>query len=208
MKVEKGNKIKVEYEGKFDDGTVFDASSIHGNPLEFVAGKGHVVPGFDNAVVGMVLNEEKEITITPEDGYGPINAELSKEVPRDQLPKDEEPKVGMMLGVGLPNGQQVPAMITNVTEDKVTIDLNHPLAGKTLHFKIKVVDISEATEEDLKEEEEEGCCGSGHCGSHSEEGKEKEGCCGGGHFSSSDGDENDEDDEKSDVEETPESKPE
>ena len=183
MKVEKGNKVKVEYEGKFDDGSVFDSSKTHGKPLEFIAGEGHVVPGFDNAIVGMEKDEEKEITIKPEEGYGPINAELSKEVPRDQLPKDQEPKMGMMLAVGLPNGQQVPATITKVSDDKITIDLNHPLAGKTLHFKIKVIDIVEVSEEDLKkmQEEQEGGCGSGQCGSHSEEKMEKDGCCGGGH---------------------------
>ncbi len=179
MKVEEGNKVKVEYEGKFDDGSVFDSSKTHGKPLEFIAGKGMVVPGFDKAVVGMDKDEEKEITIKPEDAYGPINAELSKEVPRSQLPKDQEPKVGMMLSVGLPNGQQVPATITKVSDDKITIDLNHPLAGKTLHFKIKVIEITEVSEEDLKKTKE-GVCGDGECGSHSEDnmGKDR---CGGGH---------------------------
>ncbi len=187
MKVEKGNKVQVEYEGKFDDGTVFDSSKTHGKPLEFIAGKGLVVPGFDNAVVGMEEGEEKEFTIKPEEGYGQINAQMVQEVPKEQLPKEQEPKVGMVLGVGLPNGQQIPARITKVTEDKVTIDLNHPLAGKTLHFKIKVVKVEEISEEDLKkmeEAKEEGCgnggCGSGACGSHSEEKMEKEGCCNGG----------------------------
>ncbi|NQV91484.1 peptidylprolyl isomerase [Candidatus Woesearchaeota archaeon] len=215
MKVEKGNKVKVEYEGKFDDGSVFDSSKTHGKPLEFIAGQGHVVPGFDNAIVGMDKDEEKEITITPEDGYGPINAELTKEVPRDQLPKDQDPKVGMMLAVSLPNGQQVPATITNVTEEKVTIDLNHPLAGKTLHFKIKVVDITEVSEEELKKMEEahkkmeEGGCGDGGCGSEecgSSSDEKEDGCGDGTCGSHSDDNQDDETSEESDVKETSESK--
>ena len=157
MEVKKGNKIKVEYEGKLEDGTVFDASSKHGKPLEFQAGSGMVIPGFYNAVIGMKKDEEKEITIKPEDAYGMPNAEMVKKVPKEQFPKDKEIKVGMMLGLGLPTGQQIPATIKEVGEKEVTLDMNHPLAGKTLKFKIKIVDISEG--EECKEGDENcGCC--------------------------------------------------
>ncbi|MDO8510798.1 MAG: peptidylprolyl isomerase [Nanoarchaeota archaeon] len=140
--VAKGDKIKVDYTGTFDDGTVFDASEKHGQPLEFEAGSGQVIKGFDDAVLGMNEGQEKKITITPAEAYGEVKAELNKKVPRKQLPQDQEPKVGMVLAVGLPNGQQFPARIVAVTADDVTIDLNHPLAGKTLHFRIKVAEIS------------------------------------------------------------------
>lgn len=142
VSVKKGNKVKVDYKGTFDDGTVFDASEKHGQPLEFEVGSGQVIKGFDEAVMGMKKGEEKNITLPPVEAYGEVKAELRKKVPRQQLPQDQEPKVGMILSVGLPNGMQFPARIVEVTKDEVTIDLNHPLAGKTLHFKIKIVDFS------------------------------------------------------------------
>lgn len=144
MEVKKGNKVKVEYTGTFDDGTVFDASSNHGQTLEFEVGSGQVIKGFDDAVLGMKKGEEKKIDIPAKEAYGEVRSELHKKVPRKQLPQDQEPKVGMILAVGMPNGQQFPARIIAVTKDDVTIDLNHPLAGKTLHFKIKVADVSAA----------------------------------------------------------------
>jgi peptidylprolyl isomerase len=140
--IEKGNKVKVEYTGTFEDGEVFDSSQKHGKPLEFEVGAGQMIKGFDDAVVGMSKDEEKEITLSPEQAYGQQNDELKKTVPKDQLPKDQEPQVGMVLGVNLPNGQQFPARIVDVNEKEVVIDLNHPLAGKTLKFKIKIVDVN------------------------------------------------------------------
>jgi len=141
MIVKKGNKVKVDYTGTFDDGVVFDASEKHGQPLEFEVGTGQVIKGFDDAVLGMKKGEEKKIVISAAEAYGEVRRELHKKVPRAQLPQDQEPKVGMILAVGLPNGQQFPARIVEVTKEDVTIDLNHPLAGKTLHFKIKVAEI-------------------------------------------------------------------
>ncbi|MEK6939175.1 MAG: peptidylprolyl isomerase [Nanoarchaeota archaeon] len=132
----------MDYTGTFDDGTVFDESEKHGQPLEFEVGSGQVIKGFDDAVMGMKNGEEKKIVIPPAEAYGEVKAELRKKVPRKQLPQDQEPKVGMVLAVGLPNGMQFPARIMEVTTDDVTIDLNHPLAGKTLHFKIKVVNVA------------------------------------------------------------------
>lgn len=92
----------------------------------------------------MKKGDEKEITLKPEEGYGQPNPELVKKVPKDQLPKEQEPKVGMILAINLPTGQQVPAKITDVSDNEVTIDLNHPMAGKTLKFKIKLVDVTSA----------------------------------------------------------------
>ena len=142
MIVKKGSKIKVDYTGTFDDGTVFDASEKHGQPLEFEVGSGQVIKGFDDAVVGMKKGEEKTITIPAGEAYGELRSELHKKVPRKQLPQDQEPKVGMILAVGLPNGQQFPARILAVTKDDVTIDLNHPLAGKRLHFKMVLKEVA------------------------------------------------------------------
>jgi peptidylprolyl isomerase len=140
--VKKGDKVKIEYTGSFDDGTVFDSSEKHDKPLEFEAGAGQVIKGFDNAVVGMKKGEEKSIKIAPEEAYGHVNPELVKQLPRERLPKEQEPQPGMVLIIGLPNGAQLPAKIVDVKDGIVTIDLNHPLAGKTLNFKCKVVDIN------------------------------------------------------------------
>jgi FKBP-type peptidyl-prolyl cis-trans isomerase 2 len=142
MKVEKGNKVKVEYEGKLEDGTVFDSSKTHGQPLEFEVGAGQLIKGFDEAVIGMAKDEEKEITLSPAEAYGEPNPQMQKEFPRAQLPPEPEPKVGMVLMMAMANGQQIPAKIKEVKDDVVVLDLNHPLAGKTLVFKIKVVEIS------------------------------------------------------------------
>lgn len=141
MVVEKGNMIKVEYTGSFEDGEVFDASERHGQPLEFKAGEGMVVPGFDAAVIGMDVDEEKTVTLQPEEAYGPRNDQAIQKVPKDKFPA--EAKEGMMIGVPLPNGQQMPAKIEKIDDKEVTIDMNHPMAGKVLVFKIKVVEIGE-----------------------------------------------------------------
>ncbi len=141
MPVKKGDKIKVDYTGTLDDGTVFDTSEGK-EPLEFEAGTGKVIKGFDEAIVGMEKGEEKEVKIKPEEAYGIPNPEMLKKIPKENLPKEPEPKTGMMLMLKSPDGQQFPAKITEVSEKDVTIDLNHPLAGKTLNFKVKVVEIS------------------------------------------------------------------
>jgi len=143
MVVKKGDKIKVDYEGSLEDGKVFDASSKHGKPLEFEAGEGVVVKGFDEAVIGMSVGEEKTVTLKPEDAYGEPNEMAIQTVPKDKFPA--EGKVGMMVGVPLPNGQQIPARITKINDKEVTLDMNHLLAGKTLIFKIKIVEIIQSS---------------------------------------------------------------
>lgn len=142
MPVKKGDKVTVEYEGKLQDGTVFDSSENHDEPLEFEVGGQNLMEGFENAVIGMEKGEEKEFQLKPDEAYGEYNDQLIKQVPKNQLPQDEEIEAGMMLVMGLPNGIQIPAQIVEVTDDTVTIDLNHPLAGKILNFKIKLVEIA------------------------------------------------------------------
>ena len=139
MVVKKGDKIRVEYEGKLESGEVFDASSKHGDALAFEAGAGAVVSGFDVAVIGMDVGEEKTVTLKPGEAYGEPNEMAIQKVPRDKFPA--EAKEGMMIGVPLPNGQQVPARIVKIDDKEVTIDMNHLLAGKVLVFWIKVVSV-------------------------------------------------------------------
>ncbi len=141
MPVKKGDKVKVEYTGTFEEGKVFDSSKSHGKPLEFVAGGGQVVPGFDNAVIGMEKGDEKDVKIQPSEAYGDPNPDLVKKLPREQFPKDIKLKPGLMLGLMQPGIGQMPAKVVAVNDNEVTLDLNHPLVGKVLNFKIKVVDI-------------------------------------------------------------------
>ncbi|MFH1359265.1 MAG: peptidylprolyl isomerase, partial [archaeon] len=119
------------------------------------------------AVIGMEKDQEKEFTLKPEEAYGEYNKDLKKDIPREMLPKDQEPKKGMMLAMQTPDGRQIPAVIQEVTDKNITIDLNHPLAGKKLTFKIKVIDIKKAPEQKECECEDEECeaeeCGDEGC---------------------------------------------
>lgn len=139
--VQTGSKVKIEYEGRLDDGIIFD-SSIGKDPLEVTVGEGMLIPGFEDALLGMQQGEKKEIRIVPQDAYGPVHPQLIQKVPRTALPKGSEPKPGMMITLKNQNtGQTVPARISEVSADSITIDLNHPLAGKALNFKIKILEI-------------------------------------------------------------------
>ena len=111
MPIKNGDKVKVEYEGKLENGEIFDSTQHgdHSHPLEFEVGAGQIIPGFDKAVLGMEDGEEKQITLQPKDAYGSLNPDLIKKIPRDQLPK-EELKAGMMLALSIPNGAQIPAI--------------------------------------------------------------------------------------------------
>ena len=139
--IKEGDKIKVEYTGKYN---LWDChySEKHGKPLEFEVGAGKVIKGFDAGVIGMKKTQKKKITITPEQGYGQVRKELLKKVPIEKIPSEKPLKAGMILVVGLPNGNKIPAKITKIDKKEVTIDLNHPLAGKTLTFDVKIVEIN------------------------------------------------------------------
>lgn len=138
----KGDKVKVEYVGSLEDGTVFDSSEMHNEPLEFVVGTGQLIKGFDDAVVGMKIGEEKEIRLPPEEAYGAHNPEFVKDMPRECFPQDQDIQPGMMFMVALQDGRQIPVRISQVSEETITVDLNPPLAGKTLVFKIKLLEIA------------------------------------------------------------------
>jgi FKBP-type peptidyl-prolyl cis-trans isomerase 2 len=143
MAIKSGDKIKIEYEGSLDDGTIFDSSEKQGKPLEFTIGQNQIIPGLEKEIIGMEKEEEKQINILAKDAYGEKREELFKKIPKKQLPEGLEPKKGIVLGLQAPNGQQFPAPIIDVSEDEITIDLNHPLAGKNLNFKVKIINIEE-----------------------------------------------------------------
>jgi peptidylprolyl isomerase len=132
-----GDTVKVAYTGKFEDGTVFDSSAEHG-PMEFTIGKGQVVPGFENAIIGMELGDLKTATIAAGDAYGEHREDLLLVVDRDKLPADLNPAVGEQLELRRPDGQAILVTIAEVTDTNITLDANHPLAGKNLVFEIEL----------------------------------------------------------------------
>lgn len=140
-----GDKVQVHYEGRLDDGTTFDSSRGR-EPIEFTIGEGEVVPGFEQAVTGMTAGEKKTTTIAAENAYGERMDDLMFSVSRDQVPDGMEVRVGDQLSVGLPSGETVPMQVAGVDDDSVTLDANHPLAGKDLTFDLELVNIEEKTD--------------------------------------------------------------
>lgn len=136
----KGNRVKVHYTGKLQDGTIFD-SSIEREPLEFVVGDGNMIKGFDKAVEGMQKGETVTANIPSSEAYGERRADMMVDVPIDQVPENINPTVGQQLSIQQANGQAMPVVVTAVSEDKITLDANHPLAGKDLTFEINLVEI-------------------------------------------------------------------
>jgi FKBP-type peptidyl-prolyl cis-trans isomerase 2 len=141
MPVKQGDKVKIEYEGTLNDGTVFDSTKNHGFPLKFKVGNGQFLDGFENAVLGMEVGEEKTIDLSPSEAYGEYNPDLVRIVRRDNIPTEKELSLGMLLILNTPNGKQYPTKIINIIEDEITLDMNHPLAGIALNFKIKLLAI-------------------------------------------------------------------
>lgn len=135
-----GDTVRIHYTGTLATGEPFD-SSMGRDPLEFTLGSGQVIPGFDTGVAGMAPGESKRITIPAADAYGPRMEEMTMEVPRAQLPAEADPQVGDQLVVGTASGEQFPVVITAVTDDSVTLDANHPLAGQDLTFDLTLVEI-------------------------------------------------------------------
>ncbi|MFQ4143102.1 peptidylprolyl isomerase [Chlorogloeopsis sp. ULAP02] len=135
-----GDTVKVHYTGKLDDGTVFDSSSGR-DPLQFSIGEGIVIPGFEEAVVGMSPGESKTTNISAEQAYGPYRPELVMIVERQRIPTDVSLEVGQLLQISQSSGQAIPVVVTNVSEAEVTLDANHPLAGQELIFDIQLVEI-------------------------------------------------------------------
>jgi FKBP-type peptidyl-prolyl cis-trans isomerase 2 len=137
-----GDTVKVHYTGKLDDGTVFDTSEGT-QPLVFKIGEGRIIPGFENGVLGMEEGESREISVPPEEAYGDRQDALVRKFPRDQLPPSINPEIGQRLQMRRADGETVEVFISDLDEESVTIDANHPLAGKTLHFEIRLVGIGE-----------------------------------------------------------------
>jgi peptidylprolyl isomerase len=137
--IKEGNKVTVHYTGKFEDGNVFDSSNGK-DPIEFVVGQNQVIPGFEGAVMGLDKGGSTTVTVEPAQGYGEFREDLILSLPADQVPADAQ--VGANLQGQDPTGNMVNVTIKEINEKTVTLDANHPLAGKTLTFDIEVVDFA------------------------------------------------------------------
>ncbi|HET7320914.1 MAG TPA: peptidylprolyl isomerase [Longimicrobiaceae bacterium] len=135
-----GDTVRIHYTGTLDDGTVFD-SSREREPLEFTLGEGRVIAGFDDAVTGMEPGESKSVHIPADQAYGPRRDELTMTVDRSEFPPQITPETGMQLQMQAPNGPPMVVTVTDIEDDKVTLDANHPLAGKDLNFDLELVEI-------------------------------------------------------------------
>ena len=135
-----GDTVRVHYTGKLEDGTVFD-SSLDRDPVEFTLGARQVIPGFEQAVVGMSPGESKTVEVPADQAYGPYREELVQEIDRELVPEDLKLEVGQQLALRLSPGRSIRVTVTKLTESKVTLDANHPLAGKDLTFDLQLVEI-------------------------------------------------------------------
>jgi peptidylprolyl isomerase len=140
QQVKKGDKVKVHYHGRLTSGETFDKSEGR-EPLEFEVGSGMVIKGFDDGVTGMAIGDKKTINIPFDEAYGPRNPDMVIEMPKDRFPKDMEVEIGMPLGMSDGQGQQFQVVVTEIKDDSVTLDANHPLAGKDLIFDLELVSI-------------------------------------------------------------------
>lgn len=142
QKAEDGKFISVHYTGTLANGEVFDASKEN-EPLEFEMGGGNLIQGFENAVRGMDINESKTFTLNPSQAYGERDENLLRAFNRSDVPAEMDPEVGQVVALQSAQGQKIPARISEVTDEQITVDLNHPLAGQDLTFEVTVVAVSD-----------------------------------------------------------------
>lgn len=139
-KAKTGDTVLVHYTGTLEDGSVFDSSEER-SPLEFQLGDRNIIPGFQDAVVGMEPGDTKKTEVSPEQAYGPRRMDMVLEFDRSEVPASMNPEPGHQLELRTDGGQSVPARIVDVDDAKITVDANHPLAGETLNFEIRLMEI-------------------------------------------------------------------
>ena len=138
--VKHGDTMKIHYTGKLEDGTIFDTSAKR-DPLQFIIGAGQVVSGFEQAIVGMNPSESKTVKVPADKAYGPHREEMVLVVDRNKIPKNLKLELGQELQIPQEDGQKTIVAVTNISESSVTLDANHPLAGKDLTFDIQLIEI-------------------------------------------------------------------
>ncbi len=160
LTVQADHVVLFHYVLKGDDGQVIDRSTT--DPLAYLHGYSGIIPGLENAIAGKSVNDELEVTIPPAEGYGEIREDAVQSVHRREFPKDMDLQVGMPLRAEGPNGQAMSVWVEKIEGARVHITSNHPLAGKTLHFSVKVAGIREASAEELAHGHVHGPGGHGH----------------------------------------------
>lgn len=161
MKIADGCVVEIDYILRDDEGDVIDSSDEDG-ALHYLHGNGQIVPGLERALLGRVQGDQVSVVVSPEDGYGPHFPDRVVTVPRNRLPADEEPEVGMVLEGNGPGGETLLLRVVEVSEEGVTLDANHPLAGENLHFAVTVRGVRVATGEELEHGHAHGPDGHGH----------------------------------------------
>jgi FKBP-type peptidyl-prolyl cis-trans isomerase 2 len=139
--VKTGDNVRINLTGKLEDGSIF-MSTANSEPLEFKVGEGKILPGIENAVEGMNIGESKSVNVSPEQAFGQPREELVEEIGRDKFPSNVEPKVGQKLEVPQQQGQPIVVRVVDVSEQSITLDANHPLAGRELAFDLELLDIT------------------------------------------------------------------
>ncbi len=167
-KVKNGMYVQVHYEGTLQDGETFDTSR-GGQPMEIKIGDGQIIQGFEEALMGMEISEKKKFTLAPDKAYGERDESLERSFDRSQVPPEMNLKVGDTVGLHTAQGHQVPVQVKSVDDQKVVVDLNHPLAGQTLTFDIEVMGVTD--------QPTQAGCGCG-CGSHEDAAKAPSDCGG------------------------------
>lgn len=160
MKISQNKVASIEYTLTDDSGEVLD-TSVGGEPLAYIQGMGNIIPGLEAALEGKEVGDSLKVTVAPEDGYGEQNDALVQQVPREMFQGVDEIEIGMQFHAQTAQGLTV-ITVTEVIEDLITVDGNHPLAGKTLNFDVKVVDVRDATEEELEHGHAHGAGGHHH----------------------------------------------
>ncbi len=148
MEIRKNSFVIMNYVGKFEDGTIFDSSEGR-EPLKFVFGVGMLVPGLEKGILGLKKGDKKKIVVEPKEGYGEIREDAFVEVSKEQLPEELSLEPGLELLAQTPMGP-VPVRVKKVKDNSVIMDFNHPLAGKKLIFDVEILDVREATQEELE----------------------------------------------------------
>tara|TARA_B100001093_G_scaffold151007_2_gene143744 strand:+ start:2096 stop:2638 length:543 start_codon:yes stop_codon:yes gene_type:complete len=178
MEIANDTVVSVYYTLKNDQGVVIDQAP-EGKPLVYLQGHRNIIPGLESALVGKNVGDQLEVTVEPEQGYGPINPAMIQQVPREQFQGVESLEVGMQFQASTEQGP-VPVVVTQVEEDTITVDGNHPLAGQNLNFSVTIDAIREATNEEKAQghiQQESGCCGGGG-GESGSSGSSEGGSCG------------------------------
>lgn len=148
MRIEDGTVVGIDYKLHLGDGDIVDQSSP-GEPLTYIQGQGQIVPGLEKALAGLSVGDEKQVVVQPDEAYGEHDARGIQDVPRDAFPPGTSPEVGQRYYAHGQEGEPISFLVQEVGLASVKVDFNHPLAGKTLHFDIKVREVRPATEDEL-----------------------------------------------------------